>query len=192
MYRQQQQHNSSGIATAAAHLHSDGLIKGCLDVLHAVTDLGAHSMIQHKLIGNKLGEAPLDCALTHWDALFGRWANGSLQQVQPFQKGPIDDALHGESMKLSTASELACNYQKLPPDSPPSHGNILCQALGHWQPSIGQMQQQGPFGDTLRLQPRAAKNRTKALGTDVQLLQLYVSSPSKKRILSKTTRQRHQ
>ena len=28
-----------------ANLHSDSLIKGCLDILHAVTDLGAYSVV---------------------------------------------------------------------------------------------------------------------------------------------------
>ena len=75
--------NQSGSSSnsSSSYLHSDGFIKSCLNIFHGVGDLGACSVVQHKLIGNKLGQAPFDCALSHWDALIGYWADGGLQKV---------------------------------------------------------------------------------------------------------------
>lgn len=76
------------------HLDPDCLIKSCLDVLHGVADLGAGGVIQHKLIGNQFGKAPLHCTPSHWDALCRRRLYGSLQEVQSFQQWPVNHTLH--------------------------------------------------------------------------------------------------
>ena len=52
-----------------ADLHSNSFIKGRLDILHAVTDLGAYGVVEHNLTGDELGQAALHCAFAHKDAL---------------------------------------------------------------------------------------------------------------------------
>lgn len=64
-----------------AHLHSDSFIKGRLDILHAMTDLGAYSMFKDNPTGDELGQAALHGAFAHKDPLW-RWGSyGCLQQI---------------------------------------------------------------------------------------------------------------
>ena len=64
-------------------LNPDRLIKGALNILHAMTDFGAGGVVQYKLLGHKLGQAPFHSGPAYRNAFVWDWSYSSLQQIQP-------------------------------------------------------------------------------------------------------------